>query len=94
MAECPHETFESLVTVHRVETPGLTPYHQARLQVRCTQCGGPLTFGGLPPVNPTVFYTVAVGAGGSEVYLSGVVTPPSPAQEGQGWTRIVSPPPV
>ena len=71
MPDCSHESFESLVTVSLVTTPGLTPYHQARVQVRCIQCGGPLTFGGLPPVNPTMFYTVAVGAGGSEVYLSG-----------------------
>jgi hypothetical protein len=91
MPACPHDAFESLVTVRLVETPGIGPYHQARVQVRCTQCQGLLTFGGVPPVHPTAFYTVASGAGGSEVYLSGTVTPPSLPQEGQAWTRVVMP---
>ena len=91
MAECPHSDFESLVTVEFVEPSTLAPYYRARLQVRCTQCQGPLIFGGLPPLNPTLFYTVAVGAGGSEVYLSGTVTSPIPPQEGQAWTRVQVP---
>lgn len=93
MPDCPHDAFESLVTVHRMEPPGQAPYHQARLQVRCAACAAPLTFPGLPPVNSTLFLTVAVGAGGSEIYLSGVVLPLPSVQEGQAWTRVVMPEP-
>jgi hypothetical protein len=89
MPECPHPSFESLVTVSVVTPPGLPASHQVRLQVRCTQCQGQFTISGLPPVNPALAQTVAVGAGGSEVYLSGTVVPPSPPQEGQAWTRVV-----
>jgi hypothetical protein len=91
--ECPHPSFEALVTVHPRTDPGGTAYHQARLQVRCTECGGPLLFAGLPAVNPQIFHTVAVGAGGAELYLSGMVTPPTPAFQGQQWQRAAMPPP-
>jgi hypothetical protein len=91
MPECPHPDFESLVTVSVVTPTGLPPGHQVRLQVRCTQCQGRLTFSGLPPVLPVSGQTVALGAGGTEVYLTGTVIPPSPPQEGQAWTRVVMP---
>jgi hypothetical protein len=99
MADCSHDTFESLVTVTLVTPEALTPYHQACLQIRCAECGGPFLVSGLPPFNPTYFVTVAIGAGGSAVYLAGTVTPPSPPQEGQpsppqegqAWTRVVMP---
>jgi hypothetical protein len=95
MPECSHDDFESFVTVHHVLPPGATPYHQARLQVRCAACQAPLTFGALPAYTAQIFHTVSVGAGGSEVYLSGLVTPLTPAQEGQSWmqTRVVKPEP-
>jgi hypothetical protein len=93
MPACPHEDFESFVTVHAMAPPGATPYHQVRLQVRCAACQAPLTFGALPAYTPQIFHTVSVGAGGSELYLSGLVTPLTPAQEGQTWmqTRVVKP---
>jgi hypothetical protein len=94
MPDCPHTDFESLVTVAVITPAGLPPAHQVRLQVRCTQCQGQFTVVGLPPVNPVLAQTVAVGAGGTEVYLSGTVVPPSPAQEAQTWTRVVMPEPV
>jgi hypothetical protein len=94
MPDCLHESFESLVTVSLVTPHGLPPAHQARLQVRCAQCQGLLTMSGLPPVNAVLAQTVAVGAGGAEVYLSGTVVPPSPAQEAQAWTRVATPEPT
>ena len=94
MSDCLHTQFESLVTVTRMEPPGQPGYHQVRLQVRCAQCQGPLTFPGLPPVNPMLFLSVAVSAGGSELVLSGQVVPPTPAGQGVTWTTVVMPEPV
>lgn len=93
MPDCSHSELESLCTVQVQTGVGGRPYHQVRVQVRCATCPAVLTFAGLPLATPEnrPFLTVAVGPGGNEVVLSGLLAVPLATREGQLWTKVVMP---